>query len=108
MNKICTARAISMKIGEELGKKYLEPTQELEQLTCKVYPFPMNHGKMGKLFWDDFAQASEALHSRVAQFDENIKELDGYKRFINECAEECKQNETNMLWIVYHGRKRQQ
>ncbi|KAI7861168.1 S-adenosyl-L-methionine-dependent methyltransferase [Circinella umbellata] len=98
---------MSPGIARELGADYLKPTDQLEVINDKIISFPLNHGgKLGKLFWDDFCNACIALHAWVQKEDSGFEELDEYKNFMVECAKECTEHKTNMLWHCYSVQKK--
>ncbi|KAI9255178.1 S-adenosyl-L-methionine-dependent methyltransferase [Phascolomyces articulosus] len=99
---------MSPTIARELGPDYLQPTGQLEVLNDKLISFPMNHGgKTGSLFWSDFRQGCEALHAWVQKEDKGFEDLEEYKSFMSECAAECTEYKTNMLWHCYSAQKKQ-
>ncbi|KAI8144362.1 S-adenosyl-L-methionine-dependent methyltransferase [Fennellomyces sp. T-0311] len=105
--KAFAKKDMSPSIARELGPDYLEPTGQLQELNEKVVTFPMNHGgKLGGLFWDDFRQGCEALHAWVYKEDAGFGDLEVYKSFLQECAAECTEYKTNMIWHCYTAKKK--
>ncbi|KAI9499067.1 S-adenosyl-L-methionine-dependent methyltransferase [Zychaea mexicana] len=98
---------MSPSVSRELGPEYLEPIEQLQDIKDKVVSFPMNHGgKLGSLFWDDFRHACEALHAWVMKEDVEFEDLEVYKQFLGECAQECSEYKTNMPWHCYSCQKK--
>lgn len=55
---------------------------------------------------NDFCTACVALHAWVQKEDPGLEELEDYKKFMNECGEECTEYKTNMIWHCYSVQKK--
>ncbi|KAI8147487.1 S-adenosyl-L-methionine-dependent methyltransferase [Fennellomyces sp. T-0311] len=94
-------------IGGELGPNFLEKNDQLEDLKLKKKFFPMNHhGKLGELFWDDLRRGFEGMHTWVIKECPDLQDREVYLRYLDECATECTEYQTDIPWYCYYGRKK--
>ncbi|CDS09979.1 hypothetical protein LRAMOSA02656 [Lichtheimia ramosa] len=74
-------------------------------VTRKVFA-PLNHGgQIGTLFWDDFKVGFDALKPVIVKIRPDLDGPGLYEKFLEDCAEECKENKTSMYLVRCYGQK---